>query len=178
MIPSMGIALCMSETHRGFALLITWPATYCRIGIRRHERSVDLVVKIGAHSDALAHHIVCREVDGQCTGTAGGLCRVVLDFAYQGGIVTQLEVELQRQVVAHTLLLGLQFKHRIEIGNLIPCSNDKRLVVGFDHLPCRRVEGQRAGITDSMLNVRLLFIVAFTPNKGANFSVMVTEEML
>ena len=109
------------------------------IGCRRHKRSVHLMVEICSKSQTLAHHIVCREVDGERAGAACGLCQAGLDFSNQCVVAIERHIEVQRQVVVHILLLAFELEHGVEIGNLISGANLQRLLPVFYNLSCRGI---------------------------------------
>ena len=85
------------------------------------------MIEVGPDRHSLAHHIIGREVDAQGLSAACGLCGAHINLANQGRVVTVLQVKLERQVVAHTLLLVLDLEHRVEISNLVTGTNHKRL---------------------------------------------------
>ena len=83
------------------------------------------MVEEGSNSYSLAHDIVCREVDAQCACATCGLCCVHVNLANEGGVVVELEVEVEREIVADVLLLLLNLKHRVEVCNLVAGSDDE-----------------------------------------------------
>ncbi len=104
------------------------------------------MVEIGSQGDALAHHIVCREVDAKGARAAGGLRGVGVDFADEGGVVGQREVEVEGEVVAHALLLALELEHRIEVGNLVAGAHHKGARDALHQLAHRHVEREGAAV--------------------------------
>ena len=116
------------------------------VGTGGHEWRVHLIVEVRTHSHALAHHIVCGEINTQCACAACRLCRAIENLTDEGGVVVDLEIKIQRQVVAHALLPVLHLQHRVEVGNLIASAKHKRFSACFHQLTSRRVERKRAGI--------------------------------
>ena len=112
-------------------------AVCCRICTRRHQRCVDLVVKVSTERNSLAHHIVCREVHSERARSACGLSAVNVDFSDNVVIVCIREIQVQRQVIIHPLLFFLDFQHAVEIGNFIANSYHKLPLHSLHKLPGR-----------------------------------------
>lgn len=75
-----------------------------RIGRRGYQRRVYLVVEVSPHGDALAQHIVGRELNHRAAGAAGGLGKVLLDTADKSLVLPEGEIGIDSQVVADTRL--------------------------------------------------------------------------
>ena len=105
-----------------------------------------MIIEICTYRYALAHHIIGSEINAQGARAAGGLGSVFKNFANESRIIIVLEIEIQRQIVAHTFLLVTHFQYRVEVHNFVAHTGHKRLGVGFHQLTCRRIERERTGV--------------------------------
>ena len=97
------------------------------------------MVEIGSHRNALAQHVIGRELYHGRTGSTGRLGKILFDTANERLVFTEREIGIERQVVAHTGLRTPQFQNGVEIGNLITKSYRKVGRRGLHNLTGSRI---------------------------------------
>ena len=69
------------------------------------------MVEERTNGDALAHHIVSREVDTEGSGATRCLCGVDINLTNERSVVVKLQIEIESQVIINILLLLPDFEH-------------------------------------------------------------------